>query len=227
MQLSFTAISAPNSGGTRGEDIERIEIQGHQLVKAWPYDTYWLEKYFESELSFDTQLKESFYHFNKINYCHILERQYDGKVEPSSCAKFTTATNSSNPLKWMQPLSWAFPAEQNGCGSGAWTESATSYLSRMAGFTGELDEPVRGASFLNACNGHGRCYANQNSKVNCDTTFLRELRKVYSITVNESCDIASGVYAKLVKNYGSSAYRNAGVVRVCKALRKAAEKNCP
>lgn len=228
LSISSSIHCAPSSGGgvKRDPNMEFYTVQGQRFIKAWPHDTYWLEQYFNDSINpFDRQLNNVSLLLNKINYCQVLENTYQGLVDHSVCSKFTTST-SSDPTKWIQPATWSFPSEQNGCGSGAWAEAAAVRLSKVYGFTGNKDEPVLGSSFLKACNQHDQCYSNQNSKQICDINFLENLRNVCINTSNGMCDIATGVYSGLVTEFGNSAYKDAGVVRACKALKKAVDKNC-
>lgn len=75
--------------------------------------------------------------------------------------------------------------EGNGCGTGGWADSLITILAHQygtSGFTGNLDEPMDGVSFLNACNDHDQCYfgtpIGTRSKSYCDNTLFEALGSV-------------------------------------------------
>lgn len=94
-------------------------------------------------------------------FCDRLDR-----ARPAGCGLYPRPTPGLD-------LSW----RPNGCGVGGLTNvlatAALEVYSAIDGipFSGDLDEPYPGRSFLAACNDHDRCWAAGESRISCDENF--------------------------------------------------------
>jgi len=117
----------------------------------------------------------------------------------------------------------------NGCGVGGWRDSALTLLARLAlsNFTGDLDVPFPGVSFLGACNEHDRCYGLQAPKHACDSRFLFDMRQACSAnTANATmtlCNSTAAAYFVSVTEHGDDAYESAGEELDCAQWHQAME----
>lgn len=90
-------------------------------------------------------------------------------------------------------------------------------------YSGDPDEPWKGASFLGACNFHDYCYSNcQKSKADCDKGLRDRAKKACSDAVagmtslsskakkkwERKCNAWAEAYYKAVKTAGGDAYKN-------------------
>lgn len=103
----------------------------------------------------------------------------------------------------------------NGCGSGTWSRLLGGvYLSLNypLSYTGSIDAPAAGASFLSSCNSHDYCYARQAMKATCDTQFSNDLKNACSTATNPtSCNAFADEYYTAVNTPDAdNAYAAAG-----------------
>ncbi len=109
----------------------------------------------------------------------------------------------------------------NGCGVGGWRDAALTIVANIGlpHFSGDLDAPFPGVSFLSACNAHDRCYGFQFPKVACDGAFrYAMIGACDQSTMGEAREICYGsvsAYFMAVLNYGQSAYDGAGEELAC------------
>jgi hypothetical protein len=119
----------------------------------------------------------------------------------------------------------------NGCGVGGWKDAAVKLLADLGlrYFTGELDEPFPGVSFLNACNAHDRCYGLQSGKLACDGYFRLAMTRACDGgtkgDVREICYGSVSAYHAAVVNHGKAAYESAGEDYACAQWHQTMEKN--
>ncbi|KXI29436.1 hypothetical protein [Paraglaciecola hydrolytica] len=145
---------------------------------------------------------------------------------PSSCTTFSS--QYTGPYLGNGPATWSFPALTNGCGAGGLLESTlTALATGINGFTGNLDQPLTGISFISACNNHDMCYATQGGQNSCDTAFLRNLEVICSSYSSQGgCLDFAYTYRAAVGQAGASAYSNAGLAKQCKNVKEDYIKNC-
>ena len=69
-------------------------------------------------------------------------------------------------------------SDVNGCGQPGWTRSLLNELINIVGYDeGNLDEPMLGCSFRNACNNHDACYNTCNkSRATCDADIETDIQ---------------------------------------------------
>ena len=77
----------------------------------------------------------------------------------------------------------------NGCGDGSFKTKFVEVIGSLtlSNYTGDLNNPLPGISFLGACRGHDMCYSTVVPKASCDKNFL--------ISMNAACDAGSSTYA--------------------------------
>jgi len=139
----------------------------------------------------------------------------------AECWKFQT----SGDLFGQNPALWAFPAMTNGCGAGSLGEAiAAKVATGTHGFTGNLDQPLPGVSFLNACNNHDICYGSQVGKSSCDDAFYRNMTAVCGS--DSQCGDFAYAYRGAVGVGGEKAYKEAGLVKQCKNFSDDYKRNC-
>ena len=65
------------------------------------------------------------------------------------------------------------PWQPNGCGTewGSWFQDAVLEVLSSESYSGDLDAPYPGVSFLAACNEHDRCWASGSARDLCDRAF--------------------------------------------------------
>jgi hypothetical protein len=119
----------------------------------------------------------------------------------------------------------------NGCGSagGGWLESMVAgyLLDDYPQYTGNIDAPLPGISFLEACNAHDRCWGLANDRGTCDNQFGDALAGICGS--NSTCNgIAGGYRFGVGSDTGTDAY-NASVAQYqCAAWRHDMQQNnCP
>jgi hypothetical protein len=107
-------------------------------------------------------------------------------------------------------------------------------LTRLAGitlptFTGNLDEPFPGVSFLSACNAHDRCYGLQLPQFECDNLFFVNMQGACeSNTANATrtlCTSTAAIYFGTVAQHGEGAYESAGEDHACAVWHREMESN--
>lgn len=140
--------------------------------------------------------------------------EFCGRLEeerPSGCSK-----SSPPSVPGLDPA-W----RPNGCGVGGWRDGALSLMARLGirHFTGDLDNPFPGVSFLGACNAHDACYGYQVAKLACDADFRLAMTSACNAnTANatrELCYGAVSAYHLAVTSHGGAAYRKAGEELAC------------
>lgn len=109
----------------------------------------------------------------------------------------------------------------NGCGVGGWRDFLLGRLADMTltNFTGDLDEPFPGVSFLYSCNRHDYCYGVQTAKYRCDDRFLSDMQDACAAnTANATrtlCNSVASAYFVAVTERGDGAYDSAGSDLAC------------
>ena len=118
----------------------------------------------------------------------------------------------------------------NGCGSG-WSSrtagSAALYITHPIAYTGNIDAPIAGASFLNACNTHDACYAQQLGRGACDTTLRNDITAACgTATDGQTCLQMRGEYAVgVASSYGTDAYNASAAPYACYLYHKEMDAN--
>jgi len=144
---------------------------------------------------------------------------------PSSCSAFSPPPRATGNKLNSSPLAWSFPPLTNGCGAGSLGEViATKVASGTHGFTGNLDQPLPGISFISACNSHDICYGKQDDKNRCDGDFLDDMQTICGS--NSQCNDFAYAYRGAVGVGGSDAYQEAGKVKQCKNFKDDFARNC-
>jgi hypothetical protein len=115
----------------------------------------------------------------------------------------------------------------NGCGSGLFSTIVASiggFALLTSNYSNNPDEPVRGFSFLAACNAHDACYSQQTAKPTCDNNFYATLQGVCG--GNSNCELAAAGYNTAVRTESSnSAYSAAGEQLQCYKWHKEMDEN--
>ncbi|WP_340676885.1 hypothetical protein [Paraglaciecola sp.] len=156
-----------------------------------------------------------------IELCNIMSN-----MAPSGCTTFSSPYTS--PFLGNGPATWSLPALTNGCGAGGLLETTlTALATGINGFTGNLDQPLTGISFLSACNSHDMCYATQGGQNNCDNVFYDNLKSICSSYSSQGgCLTFAHTYRTAVGQAGDGAYSNAGLAQQCKNFKEDYIKNC-
>lgn len=145
-------------------------------------------------------------HVERSEFC---ERLKDSR--PQGCSKSSPPSVPALDPRW-QP---------NGCGVGGWQDVALGLIAGLAlpEFTGELDAPFPGVSFLGACNRHDQCYGIQLDKYSCDGRFREDMADACAGstlgTALEICFSAGSAYHLAVTAHGDTAYESAGAKWEC------------
>lgn len=114
-------------------------------------------------------------------------------------------------------MPWQQDWETNGCGSGGisnWVASQAGFVTGISGWTGNLDEPLDGVSFLGACEAHDRCYyggLGGATKRGCDDNFDGALTAVCSdvpFYQQSACGSVADMYVAGVENMGNDAWES-------------------
>ena len=91
----------------------------------------------------------------------------------------------------------------------------------IPGFSGNMNEPYYGVSFLDACNAHDSCYSTNPKKADCDRDFMIGLTAQCdshtSGSAHNQCMSYVGMYHFAVSEYGDSAYGAAQAAQQCAA----------
>lgn len=161
---------------------------------------------------------------DKQALCSALEYRIAQRYKDPNGPKCNTEDPPSVP--GLDPL-WT----PNGCGTGAAVESIAAKVTRLLfpDFTGDLDRPYPGVSFVGACNAHDRCWGVQGDRLTCDDGFR--------IATNQACNaaplsgrnacmgIASGYHAGVTSAIGDRNYQAAGKERTCAIYAKELKDN--
>lgn len=150
-------------------------------------------------------------------FCAALE-----EVQPDNCP----ASGSPPSVPGYDP-SW----QGNGCGSagGGWfEESLLNYLlGQYPQYTGVIDNPLAGFSFLDACNAHDACWGIGADRDSCDNAFGTTLTGICN--GNATCNgIAAGYRFAVGTSSGTEAYQASRQQLRCAAWRHDMSSNaCP
>ena len=128
-------------------------------------------------------------------------------------------------------LSW----QPNGCGTGPVEdfiyERGLGALN--SSFSGNLDAPYAGVSFLSACNSHDFCYGVGSVRESCDIDFRDAMQSSCDAfsdpSAYQACSsFVSTYHAAVSSNFGTRAYNNANADLRCAVWAKDMEENqCP
>lgn len=123
-----------------------------------------------------------------------------------------------------------------GCGAGGWEQDAAALVAGGvygSNFSGHLDEPLRGVSFLPACGNHDRCWGLGNSRTACDEAFHQDLRSLCAASAGGNMGVCNGFAAGYYSIVSASAratnnYNRALAQRECAAWHSDMQVNgCP
>ena len=106
-------------------------------------------------------------------------------------AKAPANCNVSNPPSSPGIGNW----QPDGCGSGGWDNvkaQAGAYMAFGGNYSGDLDAPHAGVSFLPACNNHDRCWGAAGNKGVCDEVFLNEMRGACAASAGGGVGVCNG-----------------------------------
>ena len=118
----------------------------------------------------------------------------------------------------------------NGCGAGWFSRTSGSALLSIThpiAYTGNIDAPIAGASFLNACNTHDACYAQQLARGACDATFNNNVNAACGTATDiATCLSMADKYAIAVtSSYGTDAYNASAAPYACYLYHKEMDAN--
>lgn len=115
--------------------------------------------------------------------------------------------------------------QPNGCGSeqGSWGESLAGSI--LYPYT--LNQPMAGADFTSACNGHDECWGNASPRLACDAQFEVDLGDACAGT--PACmELAQAYVAAVGSSTGTANYDSAVAARQCAEWHHdKAENHCP
>lgn len=169
-----------------------------------------------TQMQFDWQLEHATLPaddvaLDKTLFCNKLKQ-----LRPAGCS---SAQAPSAPI--YDPL-W----QGNGCGPVSvpnWARNLTSVaLNNVSpNYSGDLDAPFPGVSFLGACNAHDRCYATDMNRLGCDDIFNANMNNACSDSTSGNaltiCTSFAATYFTAVVQFGQSAYNEAQKVQQCAA----------
>jgi len=148
-----------------------------------------------------TQMPQGDLELDKAKFCQNLKSK-----KPSSCS-------ASNPpsVPGFDP-SW----EPNGCGTGGlanWIADKILSSAYTDSYSGEINAPFAGVSFLAACNAHDRCWGLAADKDQCDLAFRQTMDAACSGLSTTSginnCLGFSGIYhGAVTSDLGNSNYED-------------------
>ena len=113
-----------------------------------------------------------------------------------------------------------------GCGPVSvpnWARNLTSvYLNNISpNYSGDLDAPFPGVSFLDACNAHDRCYSISANQYACDGAFQASMNAACGDSISGNsfviCSAFAATYFGAVVQFGKGAYNEAQRVQQCAA----------
>ncbi len=128
------------------------------------------------------------------------------------------------------PVIPGFNGSGNGCGTGAASRTAmyVALTVTLANFSGDVDAPIAGASFLNACNNHDVCYGTQAmSYGGCNDVFTSDLNAACTSAHSlGSCNSAVLQYtAGVATPFSQSAYSSSADIKTCFTWHKEMQAN--
>lgn len=166
------------------------------------------------------------------SFCQLMQNN-----TPSHCnqlSRYFTGEFTLDYLRWnsiSNPTTWSIPSLSNGCGTGSTFELIAAEFGShiLTGWSGSINEPIAGFSFLSACNNHDVCYANQSGQGECDTRFFRQMESVCESDNSDKCMNAAHLYRAAVgSKAGEVAYKKAGRQKECRAIQRDHQNNnCP
>ena len=118
--------------------------------------------------------------------------------------------------------------QPTGCGLGGWKDALLSRVAQFAAgnnYSGDLDAPREGVSFLSACNEHDRCYAVAGGKSECDQSFKANMLALCG--ADDLCGGWADLYSGIVKTTESAqgAYNASATDRTCALFAKDMRRN--
>ena len=109
--------------------------------------------------------------------------------------------------------------QPNGCGTGGWFEHAILNVTTSNSYSGDINAPYEGVSFLSACNAHDTCWAVGGARGACDNAFQQSTQNACAPVAdpNGTCSGFASLYHGAVSTTNSSdnAYANAVANRQC------------
>ena len=147
----------------------------------------------------------------RAGFCQKLRAQ-----KPANCSLGSPPSVPGYDINW-QP---------NGCGTGGVSNWFADFvLERISSnsYSGNLNAPYPGVSFLESCNAHDRCWGVGGSKSDCDMTFAQSMTNscsgLGSSSAVNTCNGFAGIYhgAVATTNFGASAYANSSANYTCAA----------
>ena len=185
------------------------DSNAHRLSVAPMMD--WIDEY---SMSQDPLGREPPFEIDRAVFCAALT-----SARPSNCS---ASTPPSTPL--FDP-NW----QGNGCGTDSFL---TPLLQSVAGvnvddYTGDLNNPLPGVSFVGACNTHDRCYGLGGSLASCDTQFANDLQSICngSGSMQSQCNTLRSRYVWAVGVGGEGAHADAQAEARCAAWHHDMEAN--
>lgn len=139
-------------------------------------------------------------------------------LRPPNCP--TTSPPSSPGITTPGKPVW----RANGCGTGGVADMAGDLLLQIIAtqsYSGNLDEPYSGVSFLGACNSHDQCWASGNPRYVCDMEFRHAMNDACSALASpaavNTCTGFAGQYhsAVSITNKSHSTYASSEAARRC------------
>lgn len=212
--LGLAAIAYPSSAPVEFPPVQVIgsRIGGGEVIcrgldcAAVLQQLQQQERYAHEFSSFEASIGESL-PVDHQKLCRDLKAR-----RPSGC-------NLSNPpaSPGISP-NW----QPNGCGTGRLSNLFLDAALEMAAsrmYSGNLDAPYSGASFLSACNQHDTCYAVAGNKAICDDAFGTQMNQICQ---QQAADLshcrawANGYHAAVyLSDRSFSAHQTASKQRAC------------
>ena len=116
--------------------------------------------------------------------------------------------------------------QPNGCGDGSTgAQSASAMLTLLPPLGGDLNEPIPGVNFRNACNSHDRCYGLAGLKGNCDNLFRTQLNNACNSSGVAGCSTLAAGYEQAVRQWGQEAYDTSVQERSCAEFARDVNEN--
>lgn len=145
---------------------------------------------------------------------------------PLDAGKFCRALSAKQPAGCSVGSPPASPGlggnwRPTGCGTGRMSRAFLDAALRRAAthsYSGDIDRPHEGVSFLAACNEHDRCYAVAGGKDNCDIAFRDTMQTACNAAANNAaCQGWASLYHGTVSTTDASrsAYNASAGERAC------------
>lgn len=144
------------------------------------------------------------------------ETSFFEDLPPVSLAEFCRLMKANKPQGCNRASPPSVPRynptwQANGCGRGALDRVIAGLLIPRVyrDYSGNLNAPYNGVSFLEACNGHDRCWADGGDRSSCDMIFRTAMSN--ACAGDSRCETyASAYHASVGTNAATSTY-NAGL----------------